>query len=216
MLPTSSTPQYNWLLQEPSDSSHLRLPVANQKHITRIENAAYLEPSEKLQLLLVLTRLAFAGEISLANQDRKVQLLKHLNLPYFINSYKHSRKGLIQWIQVAANERISQFIKKHSQTMSPLEAGLLYNYPTTAILAFMGLIPKQSKFRTRTAADYFFGIVHSRDWLEAERSHYRKVFRQIKKISPKIAKELELKYRELTKLRKRHEKAPIYSNRTAG
>lgn len=199
MLPTKPTTRYGWLWRKSGSSSN-ELRSVRRSQIALLEKADYLNASDKLQILLVLTHYIFTGEIPVQpNKQAKVQLLQQLKIPYFINSYHHSSKGLIKWFQLSANERINRFVKKHSQTMSPLEAGLLYNYPVTAILAFANLIPKPRKIRTQTIADHFFGIVHSKKWLKREKEHYQQVFHQIEKISPRTANELKHKYRELSR-----------------
>ncbi|MBU1083013.1 hypothetical protein KKE14_01050 [Patescibacteria group bacterium] len=134
---------------------------------------------------MLLTRHQFTGEIKLRELQKIKELLVKLNLPYFINSRVHSKKGQIKWIQVSANQVIHQFVKQNSKTMSSFEAGLLYGYPPTAVLAFMNLIPRKAGGMYHPA-DYWFSLVRSKDWNTEERQYYRKIFQNIKRISPKI------------------------------
>jgi hypothetical protein len=197
MLPTGKKPFSNLRMYTLPENLLLSLPRLTKTQIDTIEKAIFLDSSEKLRLIMILTHQKFTGELSLQPQtEAKKILLQKLNLPFFINSYHHSKKGIIKWLQVSINQATHQFIQKNHRTMSVMEAGLLYNYPSTAILAYAGLIPRQEKFTAKTPADYFFGMVHSRDWLEEERAHYEKIFKNIQQISPTIAKELTQNYEQ--------------------
>lgn len=204
MLPTKIIARDKSLSLNPPIELDLELPKISKSKLKLLENADFISPGEKLELLMILTRHQFAGEIKLHHRhsgpvqnlinnlpeiQRIKELLIKLNLPYFVNSRVHSKKGLIRWIQVSANPAIHQFVKRYSKTMSGFEAGLLYGYPPTAILAFMNLISKQSG-GIYHPADYWFSLVRSKDWNTEERKHYRQIFQTIKKISPSIYQEL--------------------------
>jgi len=189
MLPTKIITRDKILsLNSPADGA-LELPKINKTKLKLLENADFLTPGEKLELLMILTRHHFTGEIKLRRLQKIKELLVKLNLPYFINSRMHSKKGQIKWIQISANQVIHQFVQKNSKTMSSIEAGLLYGYPPTAILAFMNLIPRKTG-GIYHPADYWFSLVRSKDWNTEERQYYRKIFQNIKKISPGIYTEL--------------------------
>lgn len=79
--------------------------------------------------------------------------------------------------------------------MSPMEAGLLYGYPITAILAYMNLIARKTVKKSKHPADWFFGMVHSRDYYNEECKQTKQFLTQIQTISPKIYRELLIRYR---------------------
>lgn len=190
MLPTKINKIDAWLHQNTSKSS-LKLPVLNSKKIRLIENSTFLTTSEKKELLLILLGYKFVGELKSINETKKIKLLKTLELKYFINSYMHSKKGKLKWLQISVNKKINQFIKKHSNSMSAFEVGLLYGYPSTAILAFQNLIPRQTTPSKNKLIDYWFGMVRSKQYYKDEQKYLENVLNIIKKASPKIYKELE-------------------------
>src|SRR4030043_601599 len=143
MLPTGHPHSYDWLLQETKIS--LNLPKLTKAKLKLLEKADFLSASDKLELLGLLLHIWFTGELKVKVDKNLSDLLGRLDLAWFINSYRHSKKGLIKWLQVSANQQISQFIKKHSRDMSPIEAGGFYNYPIADILAFMKLINRKTK-----------------------------------------------------------------------
>jgi hypothetical protein len=190
MLPTGHSKQYAWLWQSTPTAPKTALPRLTRTRLTAIEQAEFLTATEKLELLGILLRFTFTGELSLEHQPQKITLLKQLNLPWHINSYRHSQKGLLRWLQISANVQIDNFIQKHSRTMSPIEAGLLYGYPTTAILAYANLINRRTLIKSKTTTDFWFSLVHSHDWFHRERQHYHHMMATIKSISPIIYREL--------------------------
>lgn len=190
MLPTKINKIDAWLHQNTPKGS-LKLPVLNSKKIKLIENSTFLTTSEKKELLLMLLGYKFAGELKLTDKTKKIKLLKALELEYFINSYTHSKKGKLKWLQVSINKKINQFIKKHSNSMSAFEAGLLYGYPPTAIFAFQNLISRQTTPSKNKLINYWFGMVRSKQYYKDEQKYLENILNIIKKASPKIYKELK-------------------------
>ena len=93
MLPTGRHHRYDWLIR--SDLA-VNLPKSSQRKINLIEQAKFLLPGEKLELLELLVHLRFTTEISLKHQPEVKLLLTKLDLPWFINFYRHSKKGLLK------------------------------------------------------------------------------------------------------------------------
>jgi len=193
MLPTGHPHSYDWLLQETKIS--LNLPKLTKVKLKLLEKAEFLSASDKLELLGLLLHIWFTGELKVKIDKNLSHLLNRLGLAWFINSYRHSKKGLIKWLQVSANEQINQFIKKHSRTMSPMEAGVLYNYPVADILAFMKLINRKTK-HPKTPVGYYFGKVHSIDLYNQSYQEYNLRWQLIKKTSPIIYRELLKHYQD--------------------
>lgn len=199
MLPTGHTDKYMWLFKD--NPLSLELPKISPAKIKAVEKADFLSASGKLELLGLLLHNRFTGEIKAKADENLSGLLDKLGLFWFINSYRHSKKGLLKWVQVSANEQINQFIKKHSRTMSPIEAGVLYNYPIPDILAFMNLINRKTK-HPKTPVGWYFGKVHSKDAYNQSYLEYNSRWQLIKKTSPKIYQELLKHYRDKLSKRK--------------
>jgi len=187
MLPTGKSHKYDWVLQSQEPDNLSKLSVHK---IKLLEEADFLAPSDKLELLGILLCLWFTAEIKQPTTSVLIKkLLADLELPYFINSYKHSKKGLIKWWQVSANRQINQFVKKHAKDLSPIEAGVLYNYPIPDVMAFMNLIPRRTD-HPKTAVGHYFSKVHSKEFYQISYKEYRRRWGIIKRVSPKIYTEL--------------------------
>lgn len=186
MLPTKKYHRYDWLAK--SDLA-VGLPKLTRRKISLIEQTDFLLPSDKLELLGLLLHLWFTGEIKAKPDAKTKELLAQLDLSWFINSYRHSQKGLLKWVQVSANAQINQFIKKHTKDMSPIEAGVLYNYPIADIMAFINLIPRRTD-HPKTIVGHYFGKVHAKDDYDTTYREYSKRWKIIKQASPKIYREL--------------------------
>jgi len=187
MLPTKKHIRYDWLAK--SDLA-MDLPKLIRRKISLIEQAKFLIPGEKLELLELLLRLRFTTEISVEHQLEVELLLTKLGLPWFVNSYCHSKKGLIKWLQVSANPQIDKFIQKYSRDMSPLEAGVLYNYPIPAILAFANLLERNTR-TPKNLLGHYYGKVHSQDFYQEEYKEYQRRLNLVEKASPQIYRELQ-------------------------
>ncbi len=190
MLPTGVNKKDRWLYKNTLESN-LKPPILSSKKIELIENSIFLTTSEKKELLLILLGHMFTGELKLSNKIKKIKLIKTLGLEYFTNSHTHSKKGKLNWLQVSANQKLNQFIKKHSNSMSVCEAGILYGYPPTAILAFQNLIPRQTAPSKNKLINYWFGMVRSKQYYHDEQKHLENILNAIKKASPNIYKELK-------------------------
>ncbi|MFH0912620.1 MAG: hypothetical protein V1807_03115 [Patescibacteria group bacterium] len=186
MLPTKKHSCYDWLAKS---GLVMDLPKLTRRKISLIEQADFLLPSDKLELLGLLLHLWFTGEIKAKPDAKTKELLTQLNLAWFINSYRHCKKGLLKWTQVSVNAQINQFIKKHTNDMSPIEAGVLYNYPIPDILAYMCLIARTGK-TPKTPVGHYFGKVHSHRLYQQVYQEYRRRWQLIKETSPAIYREL--------------------------
>ncbi len=192
MLPTGRHHRYDWLLKD--TTTPLELPVLTKTKLRLIETADFLSAPDKRELLGLMLCLWFTGELKIKMNKQIAELLDKLGLSWFENSYIHSKKGLIKWIQVSANAQINQFIKKYGRTMSPMEAGLLYNYPAVDILAFMHLVSSKNQ-HPRTLVGHYFGKVHSKDLYDKVYREYRTRWRLLKQTSSIIYRELTQHYK---------------------
>ncbi|MBU1110641.1 hypothetical protein KKB83_03425 [Patescibacteria group bacterium] len=187
MLPTGRHHRYDWLIKS---GLSVNLPKLSRRKIGFIEQAEFLAPGEKLELLELLMHLKFTTEISIKYQPEAKLLLDKLGLPWFINSYHHSKKGLIKWLQVSANPQIDKFIQKHSKDMSVIEAGVLYNYPIPAVLAFANLLERNTK-KPKNLLGWYYGKVHSQDFYQEEYKEYQRRLNVVKKVSPRVYQGLQ-------------------------
>ena len=193
MLPTKINRMDRWLLQKAPQFGNA-LPILTTQKVKLIENSSLLTIPEKKELLLILFGYKFSTELSFAEKEEKAELLLKLELPFHVESRVHSQKGKIRWLQVSANERIDRFVKKYSSSMSAMEAGLLYGYPYSAILAFMGLIPRMEKLPSDGCSKQWFGLVRSKHLFELEERYFREIIDQIARVSQIIHSELKSWY----------------------
>ncbi|MFA5967141.1 MAG: hypothetical protein WC805_01305 [Patescibacteria group bacterium] len=183
----------NWLLKK-TTSLRNGLPVLTTKKIRLIEDSIILTLPEKKELLLMLLGYKFTIELKFSEKKEKTELLLKLGLPFHVESRIHSKKGKIKWLQVSANERIDRFVNKYATSMSSMEAGLLYGYPFSAVLAFMDLIPRTDKVSSDNFYNYWFGMVRSKHLFEMEESYFKNITDKLAGVSPKIYSELQQYY----------------------
>jgi hypothetical protein len=165
------------------------LPVCSRRAIREIEYSSFLAPHEKVNLVLVLKRRKFLTELKATHYSRKVALLQLLGLPFTKRS-KRSPLKESRWIQVATNQAILAYVTRYSKSLSPLETGVLYGYPLSAVLAYMGLATRTYIRRSRSSPEALLNqIIHSKDMCEEEYEYSYKLYEDLYATSSMIATE---------------------------
>jgi hypothetical protein len=182
MLPVN--PQFT---QRPKDQ--LRVMMASKKRIRLIEDAEHLLTVEKINLLVLLLGHKQITDIAIDREDKvkAKQLLTALSLPFSPNHYTDPSGERHEWLQVAINEPILDYVMNRRNELTVLEAGVLYGYPASACIAYAGLLERE--WVDKTLGEYFLAGVLSRPYIERERSHFTRVWQDVVAASPKIAEE---------------------------
>lgn len=165
------------------------------KKVRLIENASCITVSEKINLLCLLCGYKWVTDvdIGLANFDRVAALLEELGLPYRKNHYFHKTEKY-EWVQTAASPAILNYVMERGKDLTVIEAGVLYGYPVSHSLGYVGLLEKRIK-PGKTIAEFYLSGVSSVAYESRESEHFEAIWRHVSKVSRKISAEAEEFYR---------------------
>jgi hypothetical protein len=177
------------------------LPTLTPAKVQLIEQSPFLTNGEKISLLAILCRLKWLTELGLKRpaliekaDECLAPLLSTLGLAFAPADYQHSTRGLVRWMQVAATRPLLDYVLDRRNSLTVLEAGVLYGYPTSHVLGFMRLIaPTVSP--SRTAAAHFLAGVFSAPCVEQEQDHFRRIWEELRQISPATIRAAEDEWR---------------------
>lgn len=187
MLPTRIQSRYLWIMDN-GPRLGCTLPILSKRAIQAIEAATFLLPFEKVNLVLILLHKKYLTELSASQFTRKAELLRLLGLSFGRRSMR-GKRNTIRWIQVAVNQAIMAYTRRYSNSLSPLETGILYGYPSSAVLAYMGLVtPLGNKPPRMFSTPLIHKMVHSKAWRD-ELLYDQRLFTEVRKVSKKIATE---------------------------
>ena len=172
-----------------------KLPLLTKKKVRAIERSHLLFPSEKVRLLAILAHFRWITEIKgnggQGTEERVGQLgtlLDELGFAFAVCRRQMKNGGSARWIQVAANQPLLRHVL--SRELTVIEAGILYGYPPSSILAFVGIIEKHPRPRKGYAEHYLSGVF-SELLLREERRHFVHTWEALRKVSPSIIAEAE-------------------------
>lgn len=167
------------------DAKHKKVPVLLKKKIRQIEASQSLKVVEKLNLVALLLGCKQITDVDMGQRYRAdvSALLDELGLAYAHNYYEHD-EGRTEWLQVAINEPVLAYAMERRETLTVVEAGILYGYPATAALAYAGMLEKT--WFEKTVAEHYLSGVFSKAYVQAERKHFAEVWAAIEKASPAL------------------------------
>lgn len=175
------------------DSATRALTKLNKKRLKILEESTVLTTREKVNLLLLLLQQKWIADFPFDDPKEFERLkpeLERLDLPYYMDFFIHDNGMRVDWIQVAANRGISKYIKEHKDILTALEAGALYGYPISAVLAFEGMLtPAYCPPADKNIVSFYLGGVYSADLYQEERKQMVRTWRVVEKASPRIARE---------------------------
>ena len=151
-----------------------------------IEENTLLKTVEKINLVALLLGYKHITDVAigLENEARIVEILEYLKLSYARNYYYHEDTKY-EWIQVAINKPILDYVIKRRDELTVLEAGVLYGYPISASLAYDGMLEKRSF--DKSIAEYYLSGVFSKPYTRDERAHFERMWKGIKNATPSLA-----------------------------
>jgi len=162
-----------------------------KREIDLITNLTQLTVGEKLSLLMMKVNRKWITEVRIGSEsyDSKKNdvnsILNELGLYYGMNWYKHSKKGRLEWVQVASSSNLLNYIQMR-KSLTTFEAGILYGYPITAVLAFTKIAGKPKYAQKTTPAQHYQAGVYSEDHHNEERQYYESVWKLLKKTAPEL------------------------------
>lgn len=173
------------------------IPELTKREVMLLEESKYLQIVERINLLALLCGYKWVTDVAIGlNHREEIEaILSNLELPFAYNHYFHEEKKY-EWLQVAVNEPVLSYVTDRRDQLTVLEAGVLYGYPVSACLAYIGLL-KKTGF-DKTIAEYYLSGVFSATLVGKEREHFRRMWEEVLSHSDKIRLEAE---REFTSLK---------------
>ncbi len=192
MLPVNTS-----LWQPPITEPHSLSSLSDQKK-RLLTGAKNVRVSERIGLLLLLMHKKWIADIHIdGNQisDEQIHsLLKDLELAYQPNSYINSKGKQINWIQVAGNPELLQYVMQRRDSLTVLEAGVLYGYPMTHVLGFMHLIPRARTMPKNSPALHYLSGVYSRDYKDSEVGYFNQLWEEMRESCLELVIEAEKEF----------------------
>lgn len=180
-------------------------PITN-RDIALITSLTQLSIAERVSVLMLKINRKWITELRIGSEpyDSKINdiggTLDELGLSYGMNWYIHSKKGRLEWIQVASSPNLLRYLTNSSESneragerhiqerksLTSLEAGILYGYPITAVLAFIKIFGKPKYARKTTPAQYYQAGVYSETHYMEEQRYYESVWKLLQKTAPEL------------------------------
>lgn len=175
-----------------------KTPKLTKQKILAIEKCELISIVEKINLIALLLGRKWITDIAigLKNKSDIENLLSQLELPYAYNQYSYKTEKY-EWIQVAINQPILDYVIKRRNQLSMIEAGVLYGYPISATLAYSGLL--QKAWFDKSISEHFLSGVFSKSSTPEERAHFNRTWQSVTKCSNIIAKQAEKEFSEYQK-----------------
>ena len=165
--------------------------------IKLLEAASALNVSEKLNIIALLLGYKWVTDVAIDKKSNWTvvrRILDDLKLPHQQNHYFYKEEKH-EWIQVAASERLLEYILSHRDDLSVIEAGVLYGYPVSHSLGYMELIQKQWK-NNKTIAEFYFSGVFSKAYHSRESEHFETVWQHVSSCSDVITRQAKDFYQQ--------------------
>lgn len=168
-----------------------RLQLQNFRAIT---SSSHLLVVEKINLIALLLGHKQVTDVAIDSKrmGNVEYLLRQLGLPYSRNHYDDPQGVKHEWVQVAINQPVLQYVIQRRNELTVIEAGVLYGYPTSACLAYAGMLEKTGF--DKTIAEHYLSGVFSKPYATREREHFERMWEDIAKASPEIVVEAEREY----------------------
>lgn len=91
------------------------------------------------------------------------------------------------YLIVSGNEAMAEYVEFRAEHLSDVEAGILYGYPPSAVVAFTSITkPEVSPRLPRTAAEYYLGGAYSSDLYEQERAAFVRQWEELRRFAPAV------------------------------
>ncbi|MGV9340594.1 hypothetical protein [Streptomyces sp. NPDC003688] len=166
--------------------------------VAAIEDSRHLQLAEKVNLVALLLGHKCVTDVAIDVSDKAEvkKLLSKLGLPFAANYYNAWDGDQYNWLQVAINQPVLDYVIKRRHQLTVLEAGVLYGYPASACIAYAGLSEKT--WFDKNLAEFFLSGVFSKDCTDSERRHFAGIWSDIAKASPKLARQAGVEYKDAT------------------
>lgn len=109
---------------------------ATKECVRRLEASSVFSIVEKVHLLCLLLGFQHITDIGIEASDLAAhrQELQEMHIPFTEETWDDTT-----WLLAGASETLLDYVHQKHETLSEAEAGMLYGYPATAVLAFTGV-----------------------------------------------------------------------------
>lgn len=180
-----------------SEDDFKHTPVLTAEKISLLERANCVSNFEKVCLLALMSGMRWLTEVDIsksgndANPD-VANLLNSLGLAWSSKFYVKKDGTRVSWIEVGANRAVVDYVNVNRDRLSVLEAGILYGYPVTAVLATSGILQeKRKKVGDKTIAESCLGGIFSKDYEKSESEFLKTTWEDLRAISNAIIQRTE-------------------------
>lgn len=148
--------------------------------------------SEKVHLARLAIQLQWACDV-LDTPDNRVAL-EALGL-----SIVAIERG---YLIVSGSSVLTEYFTFREGKLSTIETGVLYGYPSSAVLALTGIVVASSpQPLPATAAEYFLGGAYSQDSLAEERGYFARHWDELRRYAPEVCDAAESAFEGLANTR---------------
>lgn len=164
------------------------------QRIKLIEQSDCLLIVEKINLIAILLGFKQITDIAIhrkADWKKARELLDELGIAHQPNEYVHDNTKY-EWLQAAVNNPVLQYVMGRHDELTVLEAGVLYGYPVSSCLAYVGLLEKT--WFEKTLAEHWLSGVFSKSYTPLEREHFERMWTNITETSPLLAAKAKQEY----------------------
>jgi hypothetical protein len=178
-------------------SNEIKKPAKiTAQRIKQIEQSDCLLTTEKVNLIAILLGFKQVTDIAIdrkADWGKAREVLGELGIANQPNEYVHENTKY-EWLQAAVNNPVLQYVMDRRNELTVLEAGVLYGYPVSSCLAYVGLLEKA--WFEKTLAEHWLSGVFSKSYTTLEREHFERMWTSIAEASPSVAANAKQEYEE--------------------
>lgn len=163
---------------------HFFEPVANPQWITAdrgwfrsLASLESLATSEKVHLARLALQLQWVCDVLDTLDSRAAIEALGLHVAAIERGY----------LIVSGNAVLAEYFRFRRGRLSTIETGVLYGYPSSAVLAFTGITGVSSpQPLPKTAAEYYLAGAYSLDICEAESELFRSQWNMLRQYAPEV------------------------------
>ncbi len=102
------------------------------------------------------------------------------------------------YLIVSGSPTLAEYVNFRNRELSTIEAGILYGYPPSAVVAFAGVVPHVPPESSWMAtATYFLGGAYSRDNSDRERQFFAQQWEELSLHAPDVCRLAEVEFQSI-------------------
>lgn len=201
-----ATPGSDKLMEEFKniDPEEYKSPILTKSKTRKLIDTKLLSVGEKIEIIELHLGARLLTEILIKDNSTKESIQKfisELGYPsHFISSYRPVRNKTVEFLFIFKSESVKKFLLGNINNLTQFELAMLYGFPSTAVMAFVGIIKKKSAPypTSRKAYQWYHSKVFSQDFYKDEIEYGRTIWNKVKKFCPEIIKLAEKEFKRKT------------------